>query len=102
MTQNNNNWSKTINPPINTSIIYYKISACDQYGFWNNTQTKQITITDIMPPDITDNTQNKTTTGNIFTFNATITDNIEVSNVYVQYWENEQNPNNETMGWRVS
>jgi hypothetical protein len=79
------NWIHEIEVPIDTSIVYYMITARDHYGFINTTGTKQIMVTDIVEPSLIDNTLSTSGTGNTFTFNATISDNIEVTEVIVSY-----------------
>jgi len=58
----------------------------DTSGNWNNTGTKDVTIIDNDKPVITDNTPATATTGDSFTFTADVTDNMAVSDVYVEYW----------------
>ena len=48
--------------------------------------TKIITFGDTSKPEITDNSPISATTGDSYTFNATVTDNVQVGNVYVEYW----------------
>ncbi|RLF26112.1 MAG: hypothetical protein DRN01_05440, partial [Thermoplasmata archaeon] len=51
----------------------------DYYPWWDS-------ATGAILPEITDNTPGTATTGDSFTFNASVVDNIAVSNVYVEYW----------------
>jgi len=49
--------------------------------------TKIISVVDTtLPPEIIDNTLSTGTTGDSFTFNATVTDNTQVASVWVEYW----------------
>jgi len=84
--ETSNNYSYEIEVPIDTSIIYYNISARDYYGIENNTGIQQVTVIDILEPSIIDNTPSTSTTGNTFMFNATVMDNIGVSTVLLSYW----------------
>ncbi|HEC82793.1 MAG TPA: PKD domain-containing protein, partial [Thermoplasmatales archaeon] len=56
-------------------------------------------ITDLSPPKIIDNTPSYATTGDIFTFNATVADNVAVANVYVEYWYDFENHTNISMNY---
>ena len=49
-------------------------------------RNKRCSISDNDDPEITDSTPSSATTGDSFTFNASVVDNIAVSNVYVEYW----------------
>jgi hypothetical protein len=66
--------------------LYYEISAKDTSGRWSNTSITVITIIDNDVPEIQDNTNTICYTGNQFTFNTFVIDNIQVANVYVEYW----------------
>ena len=71
----------------NTQILYYVISAKDAKPNWANTGTKNVgSVVDNDAPLITDGTSGTPTTGDSFTFSASVTDNIGVSTVYVEYW----------------
>ena len=63
-----------------------------------DTFTKYITVfNETEAPKIYDNTFNTGYTGDYFTFNAKVTDNIEVDSVWVEYWYNLGSHNNESM-----
>ncbi len=51
----------------------------DYYPWWDSP-------TGAVPPEIVDNTPGFATTGDAFTFNASVTDNVGVAGVYVEYW----------------
>ncbi|MCD6573662.1 MAG: right-handed parallel beta-helix repeat-containing protein, partial [Thermoplasmata archaeon] len=51
----------------------------DYYPWWDSPSGSIL-------PSINDNTPSTATTGDPFTFNASVVDNIGVSNVYVEYW----------------
>ena len=82
-----NTWTKEIAiPPNSLAPLHYIFSASDTLGFWNSTPAQTTPVLDNDPPALTDNTPSTATTGDSFTFNATVTDNIGTSNVYVEYW----------------
>jgi parallel beta-helix repeat protein len=51
-------------------------------------------LVDSTPPEVEDNTPDTATTGDLFTFNATITDNVEVGSATVNYKYGEGDFNN--------
>jgi len=68
---------------------HYFIWATDASGNSKKSSTYTFEITsvpDTTPPEINDNTPSSATTGDSFTFTADVTDNVAVSNVYVEYW----------------
>jgi len=73
-------------PSDSINDLYYIVSAEDNYGFIAQTSIKDITIIDSLSPVIIDHTDPISGTGNTFLFNATVTDNIEVSTVIANYW----------------
>ena len=77
--------------------LYYEISAKDTSNNWYNTETVAISLNDNDAPEITDNTNNLATTGDLFTFTGTVTDNIQITNVYLEYWYNTDTHTNESM-----
>jgi len=52
----------------------------------NDSVSKSITVIDGTPPEIIDNTPNEGYTGDLFTFNVSVTDNVGVDSVWVEYW----------------
>ena len=80
-------YEKTITVDDTVDVLNYIISASDKIPNWNNTGTLDMgNVTDNDAPSITDNTAGPATTNDTFTFEATIIDNIGVSNVFVDYW----------------
>jgi len=65
--------------------LHYSIAANDTYDNWN-TSSGTISITDPYPPVVTDNSPGSAYTGDLYTFNATITDNVDVDTAWVEYW----------------
>ncbi|MCD6448435.1 MAG: right-handed parallel beta-helix repeat-containing protein, partial [Thermoplasmata archaeon] len=51
----------------------------DYYPWWDSPAGA-------IPPEIVDNTPGVATTGDAFTFNASVTDSVGVAGVYVEYW----------------
>jgi len=92
-----NNWTRIIQVPIDVSVINYNISTIDYYGFTNHTDVKQVNVIDTLEPTLTDNTPSTSGTGNTFIFNATVTDNIAVSQVSVSYYFGTNTPTQEIM-----
>jgi len=78
----------TISIPSNsTSTLHYIFHAQDISGNWNETTQKNVTITDDDRPIFgMDSTPSFGTTGDPITFNMTVSDNIKVQNVTVEYW----------------
>ncbi|MCK4364627.1 MAG: right-handed parallel beta-helix repeat-containing protein [Thermoplasmatales archaeon] len=78
----------TVSLESTTNNLTYTIYAEDQWDNSVTTSTATVTITDSTPPTITivkrgssfDNFPNS------YTFGATVTDNIEVENVTIEYW----------------
>jgi hypothetical protein len=78
----NYNGDVTFNPsPSTGGILYVTVTKHNYLPYEGSAQVSYDS-----PPEIIDNTPSIATTGDSFTFNATVTDNIEVSNVYVEYW----------------
>jgi len=78
--------------------LFYNISAVDTYGFWGHLVNQQVVVSDNISPVISDdNTPVSAGTGNSFIFNATVTDNVDVSDVYVYYWFGSGSAQNESM-----
>jgi alkyl hydroperoxide reductase subunit AhpC len=75
----------------------YSIWANDINGYANISDTYSFKINDTEAPGIVDNTLDSAGTGNSFTFNATVTDNIDVANVYVYYWHGSEPAENKSM-----
>jgi len=92
-----------------TDIYYHNSTYSDMgdYTFFilatdtsNNTATSNIyhfSIVDLQPPEIIDNTPETAYKNHSFTFNATVTDNIQVSGVWADYWYDEGEHTNVSM-----
>ena len=65
--------------------LYYNMTTEDIYGNMNYTGWKKLQVVDNDPPILADNTVTLPTTGDNLTVNATATDNINVSNVRLDY-----------------
>ncbi len=105
------------NPTTNISMVhinetdtyYYNSTYSDvgEYTFFifaidtcNNTATSNIyhfSIVDLQPPTIVDHTPKTAYKNHSFTFNATVTDNKIVTDVYVEYWYETENHTNVSM-----
>jgi len=90
------------------NLYYYNSTYSDMgdYTFFisasdtNNTAISNIyhfSIVDIQLPEILDNTPETAYKNETFTFNATVTDNIQVSGVWVEYWYETENHTNISM-----
>lgn len=95
---------------INGTVAYHynsTYSDMGEYEFFilvadtnNNTATSNIyhfSIEDLQPPTIVDNTPETAYKNHSFTFNATVTDNNIVTDVYVEYWYETGNHTNISM-----
>lgn len=81
-----NSTGKTINHTYQNYGTYnVSLTVTDDDGN-NDTITKVILVLDLFAPEIVDYTPTIAYTGNSFTFNATITDNDQVSIATVEYW----------------
>ena len=81
------NYSATIRVINTTDVLHYNISTEDNSSNWGETGEKNVgNVVDNDPPEIIYNTDINATTGESYTFNATIKDNIGVSNVIIEYW----------------
>jgi parallel beta-helix repeat protein len=77
-----------INISKNTTKFNYFLSTVDKNNNWNVTTVKSLNVTDNIDPEINDQTPSSATTSESFTFNVSITENIAVKSVYVEYWFN--------------
>ncbi len=74
-------------PSGSTDTLYYIFQATDFAGNWIHTSQVDITVRDNDAPIFgTDGSDSSGTTGDTFSFNIAITDNIDVSGVYLVYW----------------
>lgn len=69
---------------------YVTLTVIDDDGS-QNSLTLPISILDIIPPEIIDNTPSLGYTGDVFTFNATITDNDDIDVAFVYFWYDNGN-----------
>ncbi len=79
-------WETTITVPTDATVIHYNISAKDTSDQWNETGQIDALVIDNDPPAIADNTVRSPFTGEMFTINASVADNIAIDNVTVYYW----------------
>ena len=93
----NDEWRKTIILDDQIEILHFIISAHDEADNWVNTDVKDVIIYDNDPPIIINNSPTVADAGYPFTFNVTVTDNDELSGVYVEYWYDEGVHFNESM-----
>jgi len=100
ITMNNyadDNWEETIIIDSSTEMLHYIISAYDSSNNWNDTGVKDVIIYDNDNPTIIDNSPSYAIAGHQYTFNVEVTDNIELSGVFVEYWYDEGVHYNESM-----
>jgi len=83
-----NYFEKTITLDKSTEDLVYVFYATDKWGNSATTTQKSVKITDNEPPEITINKYGASTDNmpNKFTFNAKITDNLEVYETIIEYW----------------
>jgi len=79
-------YQANIKIPSNAIVMHYLISAFDNSNNSEITLEASITIIDNDRPLITDLTFETPTTGDNFTISSEIIDNINLSNVYLEYW----------------
>jgi hypothetical protein len=77
--------------------LHYIISAYDDSYNWNNTEVKDVIIYDNDAPVIINYSPTSAEAGYPYTFNVTVTDNDELSGVYVEYWFDESLHFNKSM-----
>jgi 5-hydroxyisourate hydrolase-like protein (transthyretin family) len=83
--------------PLLPGIYGGQVLAEDWAYHQNATQFEFTVFHDYVKPKITDNTPSTATGGEPFTFNATVTDNIEVASVWVEYWYDDGVHTNDSM-----
>ncbi|MCX6672142.1 MAG: PKD domain-containing protein, partial [Euryarchaeota archaeon] len=79
-------WSLTITLDNSLNAMIYRITVTDTFNNKIIGPQKTVTVTDNDKPLIVDHTPPVAHAGDQFTFNATVTDNILVSSVWVEYW----------------
>jgi hypothetical protein len=77
--------------------LNYFITVRDVVGNWNCTISKVLDILDNDAPLIIDYTNSTPKTGEDFTINVAVTDNIEVSESYLEWWFDNRTPQNRTL-----
>jgi parallel beta-helix repeat protein len=83
--ENNDIYSFEVNVPNSSGDLYYKITGTDASG--NSVQiSNNLTVIDVIPPAIIDQTKGIPTTGNVFDIKASVIDNIAVKSIYLEYW----------------
>lgn len=76
-----NTWETTITVPSDSlDSLRYIFSANDTLGFWNHTAPLMTPVVDNDPPEIVDNSPSSGYTGDAFTFEVNVTDNINSGN----------------------
>jgi parallel beta-helix repeat protein len=75
-----------ITVPNRAFMLFYVISVKDSFGNWANTPLERLYVIDNDAPIIEDLTSTEPTTNESFTFSFSIKDNINVSEVYLEYW----------------
>jgi DNA-binding beta-propeller fold protein YncE len=85
-------------PANSTATLHYIFRANDSAGNWANTTLKNVTILDNDSPLFgVDSTPGIGTTGDSFSFNITVTDNIGIAWTFVEYWYGSENHTNLSM-----
>jgi len=97
---NESTWSLTITLDNNLSAMTYTIKVTDTSNNVNTGPQKTVTVTDNDAPVIDDHTPSVAHAGDPFTFNATVTDNIMVSAVSIEYWFDDGAHTNSTMNYQ--
>ncbi len=85
--------------PLDSSeTLHYIFHASDTSGNWNHTPQVDVDILDNdLPAFMEDLSDTTATTGDNFSFEIEVTDNIGISDVYVEYWFGTGDHNNESM-----
>lgn len=81
----------------NATDLNYNISAEDEEGNWNNSDNKSLEVLDDIFPTISLNMDSKPISGQEYTFNITVDENIQVDTVTVEYWTDVTDVKQETM-----
>ena len=89
LTQRDSYYKSEILIPSNVSTLNYFLSAVDNSKNWVNSDQKKLTIIDNQKPVILD-LSGTPTTGDNYTFNFQISDNIKLSIVYLEYWFDDE------------
>ncbi len=87
MVKSGDNWTYTIGEvPSDAEVLRYNVFVNDTSGNVNSTGEISLNVIDNDPPNLTDNTVGEGTTGDPFEFSVNVTDNIDTSEVHVEYW----------------
>jgi C1A family cysteine protease len=87
MVKSGDNWTYSMILPIDCTSLYYFFYAGDEADNQNVTAIFGLGVLDNDEPILSnDGTSTETTTGETATFSIEVTDNIEVNNVWVEYW----------------
>ncbi len=91
-------YSISMNVPSNATSLRYIFHSVDGSGNWAQSPEIYREVKDNDKPKFgKDNTSNTATTGEKFRFEVDVTDNIEVSSVYVEYWFGDSYRENRSM-----
>lgn len=93
----NGTWGLTIILDDNLSAMTYQITVTDTSQNQITGPQKSVQVTDNDKPVIVDHTASTAQAGDPFSFNATVTDNIRVESVFVEYWFDNATHTNLTM-----
>ncbi len=66
--------------------LFYFFSANDEFDNWGNSKIKMLKVIDNDGPIIDDYTSSEPITGENFRFNASIIDNINLTDVHLEFW----------------
>ncbi len=99
LTETDGNHLFTTTPPLSsTQTLHYYVTSVDDAGNWMMGQTINIPIIDnIAPSGFNDLSDAAATTGDLFTFEADVSDNVGVDEVHVVYWYGSGTPVNATL-----
>jgi hypothetical protein len=91
-------WKSVDMPSDYTGPMQYYFAVQDVGGYWVQSGTTTVQITDNDAPTIVaDNSNTTATTGDVFTFEVDAIDNVAVSEAHVVWWFGAGAPNNNTM-----
>lgn len=87
-------YRKEIDLPATATNLSYHISAEDLSGNEASIEVAEIDVIDNDKPEITVETPEEATTGDNLTISSIIEDNIELSEAYLKYWNEQGEPRN--------
>ncbi|MCK5414957.1 MAG: FG-GAP repeat protein, partial [Thermoplasmata archaeon] len=82
----NGTWILDIYIPSNATELHYIINVTDEANVSTRSQTKDIVVHDNDPPVLDDDTLTTASTGDTHIFTIEATDNINLTDVHVEYW----------------